>query len=282
MPDPRLPDFVIAGAAKSATTWLQQSLQGSPRIFMPAPEPHFFSRYYESGLAAYAAMFAPANPDTIIGEKSNSYLTTPGAETRLHTHLPHVQLIFQLREPVARAYSDYAMLFRRGEVDADIRRHLDPDRAAQGRFLSDGCYAQHLQRFFDLFSPKQILVLLYEDMTRTPDRHLARLAGHIGLIEGLVAPLTDRVKDSRSAAVPRPLRRLLTPLRPALDPFRDTGMMRGLRNMVARPHVYPPLDPILRSEMIEFYRPHNAALQMLTHLALDPWARDRAPDAPPA
>lgn len=277
MSDPRLPSFIIAGAAKSATTWLQQSLQGSPRIFMPAPEPHFFSRHHQAGIASYAALFADAGAGAILGEKSNSYLTTPGAEARLHAHLPDTRLIFQLRDPVERAYSDYAMLFRRGEVDGDIGRHLDPDRAATGRFLHDGCYALHLSRFYDLFAPEQILVLLYEQMTQAPGRQLDQLAAHIGLQGALAPPLRDRVKDARSAAVPRPLRRLLAPLRPALDPLRQTALMRGLRTLVARPYEYPALDPVLRAEIAAFYRPHNAALMAMTGISLRPWSQDRTP-----
>lgn len=272
MADPRLPDFIIAGAAKSATTWLQKSLQGCDHIFMPAPEPHFFSRSYDQGLAAYAAMFASAAPGALVGEKSNSYLTTPGAETRIHRHLPHVRLVFQLRDPVARAYSDYAMLFRRGEVDADIARHLDPDRAAGGRFLHDGCYADHLQRFYDLFPADQILVLAYERMTRAPDAHLRALAGHIGLRHDLAPPLTERVKDARASALPRPLRRVLAPLRPVLDPLRHTAVLRGLRAMVARPPEYPALDPALRAQMTEFYRPQVARLEALTRTPFDMWS----------
>lgn len=30
-------DFLIIGAAKSATTWLQQSLQADPAVCMPDP-----------------------------------------------------------------------------------------------------------------------------------------------------------------------------------------------------------------------------------------------------
>lgn len=266
-----LPSFIIAGAAKSATTWLQQSLQASPGIFMPDPELHFFSRRYETGLAAYARHFADAPPGALLGEKSNSYLTTPEADVRIRKHLPQVRLIFQLRDPVARAYSDYCMLFRRGEVDGDVARHLDPDRAAGGRFLSDGCYADHLERFIALFGAEPILVLLYEDVKRDPARQLRLLAAHIGHRGTLAPPLATRVKDARAAAVPRPLRRLLAPLRPVLDPVRGTAPMRRLRDMVARPYRYPALDPALRAEMADFYRPQVARLAMLTGIDTDAW-----------
>lgn len=259
----RLPDFIIAGAAKSATTWLQNSLQASGGIHMPDHEPHFFSRHYDDGIAAYAKMIA-APDGVLIGEKSNSYLTTEGAETRIHRHIPHVRLIFQLRNPVERAYSDYCMLFRRGTVDGEIRRHLDPDRAANARFLGDGCYADHLQRWFDLFGTDPILILFYEDIRRNPAANLELLAAHIGLTGQLAPPIAEKVKDASSIAVPRPLRRLLAPLRPILDPIRHTAPIRRIREAVARPYRYPPLDPILRAEIADFYRPQIQRLRQMT------------------
>lgn len=267
-----LPDFIIAGAAKSATTWLQHSLQASPGIFMPDPELHFFSRHYEPELGSYRRHFAAAPPAALKGEKSNSYLTTLGAETRIHRHLPGVRLVFQLRDPVARAYSDYCMLFRRGEVDGNVSRYLDPSRAAGERFLADGCYADHLERFISLFGGEPILVLLYEDMRKNPERQLSLLAAHVGYSGPLAPPLAERVKDARAPAVPRPLRRLLAPLRPALDPLRGTAPVRILREMVARPYSYPTLDPSLRAEIADFYRPQVARLAALTGIDAAVWS----------
>lgn len=272
MPDPRMPDFIIAGAAKCATTWLQQSLQASAGIWMPDPEPHYFSRSYDPDMARYGAWFADAPPASLIGEKSNSYMSEGEADQRIHRHLPDVRLIFQLRNPVDRAYSDYCMLLRRGEVDRDIARHLDPDRAAQGRFLRDGCYADHLQRYLDLFGQEQILVLLYENIKTAPEQQLSQLANHIGFKGVLAPPERKRVKDARAATVPRPLRRALSPFRPILDPLRHTAPMRALRTAVARVPDYPAFDPVLRREVADFYAPLNARLANAHKINLSVWS----------
>jgi hypothetical protein len=47
----RQPDFVIVGATKSATTWLQRNLQQHSAVFMPGTETHYFSWYFERGPA---------------------------------------------------------------------------------------------------------------------------------------------------------------------------------------------------------------------------------------
>ncbi len=271
MQDHRLPDFIIAGAAKSATTWLQQSLMQSPRIAMPSHEPHFFSRRYDEGIDAYLAELGPAAPDILLGEKSNSYLTEPAAAGHIRRHVPNARLIFQLRDPVARAYSDYLMLLRRGAVDRDISRHLDPRRADGQRFLADGRYAHHLGRFYDLFDHDQILILRYEDILTQPQTQLDRFAIHLGLNDAQAQPLAGRVKDARAATVPRPLRRILAPFRPILDPLRNTAPMRGLRNLVARRETYPPFDADLKARVSEYYATEIDALQTLTGLDFTIW-----------
>ena len=65
----------------------------------------------------YAAQFAGARTDQLIGEKSASYLADARVPARLRAVLPEARLIVQLRNPIERAYSDYCMLLRRGEVE---------------------------------------------------------------------------------------------------------------------------------------------------------------------
>ena len=76
-------DFIIIGAAKSATTWLQKQLQTDPAVYMPDPELHYFSREYDRGSDWYFSQFNEELKDRVVGEKSNSYLYEPEAAARL-------------------------------------------------------------------------------------------------------------------------------------------------------------------------------------------------------
>ena len=71
-------NFLIIGAAKSATTWLQQTLQADPAVSMPDPELHYFSRFYDRGHNWYFDQFPKTEGKKLIGEKSNSYLGVRG------------------------------------------------------------------------------------------------------------------------------------------------------------------------------------------------------------
>jgi hypothetical protein len=74
------------------------------------PEPKFFLRdeLYAKGLSHYSqAWFAGVGDDQVAGEKSTDYLESAPAAERIARDLPRVKLVFILREPVGRAYSNY-------------------------------------------------------------------------------------------------------------------------------------------------------------------------------
>lgn len=272
LPFNRTVDFLIIGAAKSATTWLQKSLTQTPSIYMPGPEMHFFSREYHRGMDWYRSQFEDCEAASLIGEKSNSYLAEPQAASRIRHDFPDVRLIVQLRDPVQRAYSDYCMLYRRGSVTGEIRRYLDPDVAADQRFLSDSRYGHHLKRFFDLFPSEQILLLAYEDILQAPEEHVRKASEHIRYTGDLLPPLQKRVKDKERPMVPLPIRRLLKPLRPILDPVRDYWPIRPLRNILVRTIEYPPLPEETARKMRAFFQRDQETLSQFAPELCKLWA----------
>ncbi|MGH6921820.1 MAG: sulfotransferase family protein [Geminicoccaceae bacterium] len=213
----RQPDFVIVGATKSATTWLQRNLQQHSAVFMPGTETHYFSRYFERGPAWYGAFFEPAAAHQIVGEKSNSYLDHAAAPRRLRDALPDVRLIVQLRDPIERAWAHYRAYFRRDEVGANVDRDLGDSLDAE-RLHAGGLYFRHLSRFLELFPREQLCVTLYDDLDREPAGVLNRVRAHIGLattdvggpapVEGAIQPIGDSTRRSaRRSASNRPARR---------------------------------------------------------------------------
>jgi Sulfotransferase family len=265
-------DFLIIGAAKCATTWLQNSLQNSSDIFMPDPELHFFSREFDRGSAWYKEQFASAAPGIRIGEKSNSYLTHPEAAARIRAAFPDTRLIVQMRDPVERAYSDYCMLFRRGEVSSKIEQYLDPAIAGENRFIGDGLYAQHIGRFLQLFPREQMLLLVYEDIRRTPERQIQLVADHLNYTGRLAPPLSEKVKDKTTAMVPFLIRRILRPLRPIVDPLRETRLIKAIRQTVAQPVVYPKISAELSAKLRDHYAPDVAELEKIMGRDLSVWS----------
>lgn len=249
----RLPSFVIVGAAKAATTWIVHQLQHHPGVYLPGPEPHYFSTEYERGPAWYAAWFADAGAGQVIGEKSADYLAHPEAAARLAALLPEARLIVQLRNPIERAYSDYCMLYRRGAVAAAPADYLRQG-ATLPRFLEDGLYHRHLGRFLDVFARERIALLLHEDIKHAPEAAIASVCDHIGIPPRIAAAeVAARVNDGETPMLPLALRRLLAPVKEAAAPFRNQRWFKAAHAAMARPTRYPPLTAELRLRLRDFY-----------------------------
>jgi hypothetical protein len=235
----RQPDFVIVGATKSATTWLQRNLQQHSAVFMPGTETHYFSRYFERGPAWYGAFFEPAAAHQIVGEKSNSYLDHAEAPRRLRDALPDVRLIVQLRNPIERAWAHYRTYFRRDVVGGD---GLDAERLHAG-----GLYFRHLSRFLELFSREQLCVTLYDDLDREPASVLNRIRAHIGLATTAVGA-------------------------PAIAPIRDETARRGAScSAVDRQVGRLELSDALRARLRAYYQDDVRALSALLGRDLTAW-----------
>jgi hypothetical protein len=219
----RLPDFLIGGAPRSGTTWLYRALDRHPAVYMakPAkPEPKFFlvDHLYARGLEYYSrTWFEDAPPGRVAGEKSTDYLESAAAAERIARDLPNARLVFILREPVDRAYSNYRWTRMNGLETEDFETALRledkrelPERLKFTRpysYFSRGLYADLLQPYFDRVDRDRILVLKFEDLADRPSEQLVRLQSFLG-----VAP---RPEDADGLGIVNPSERNETDQIPA-------------------------------------------------------------------
>ena len=204
----RLPDFFIAGHAKSGTTALYQMLRRHPQIFMPAnKEPWFFASDMrprfpprKSGplpetLEQYSALFAGARDDQRVGEASSSYLWSRTAAEAIAEVRPEARIVAILREPASFLRSLHLQLvqthvekvkdFRTAVALEDERRHgrQIPRRSHRPQLLlysEHVRYVEQLRRYHDVFGADQVLVLIYDDFRA--DNH-ATVRRVLGLLE---------------------------------------------------------------------------------------------------
>jgi hypothetical protein len=107
------PSFIVVGAAKSGTSSLAHYLMQHPKIYMPDRELHFFDARggyadrWKYGVEWYENQFASADSHHLCGEKTPTYAYIPSVPKRMNAVVPDIKLIWILRDPVYRAYSNY-------------------------------------------------------------------------------------------------------------------------------------------------------------------------------
>lgn len=244
----RLPEFIIGGAPRSGTTWLYELLDRHPGVVMAkplSPEPKFFLRddEYAKGLAYYSEKwFAGADPAKNAGEKSTDYLEHAESAARIAKDLPQVKLIFILREPVSRAYSNYLWSKMNGLETEDFATALRLEEQRERElpekwkftrpfsYFSRGLYADLLGPYFNRFLPHQLLVTRFEDIIERPGALAETVQRFIGVAPrpgdadglGVINPseqdeagLGDDVRRELHARYAEPNRRLAALLGPA-------------------------------------------------------------------
>jgi Sulfotransferase family len=109
-----LPDVVIGGAPRSGTTFLCEILDKHPDVHVARPfipEPKVCLIDLDAGdegiRQRYHALFAAAPPGARRIEKTSYYFENDEARDRLARLLPAARFVFILREPVARAHSNW-------------------------------------------------------------------------------------------------------------------------------------------------------------------------------
>jgi hypothetical protein len=179
-----MPDFVIAGAQKSASTFIQDALSGHAEIYMPKGETRFFEDpEYGNGDTSKLASLFKERGERVLGIKRPDYLGRVEVPSRIHEKLPAAKIIIVLRNPIDRLISAYYYYIKLGflptvDINVAIPRLLaggSLGNAKAGELLSYGKYATHLKRYRERFSDDRIRIIFQEDIKAAPAHEVAQL-----------------------------------------------------------------------------------------------------------
>jgi len=180
------PNFLGIGAQKAGTSWLWKMLSLHPGLYLPEPkEHHYFDRELETvSPADYAARFR-AGDGRIKGEITPAYATLSIERVQfVRSLMPDARLIFLLRNPVDRAWSQALMNI----VTHDGRRYQDvPPVDFYAHFDSEhatdrGAYMTTIDRWEQAFSREHLLVDFYDRIGEDPRGLLTRVMTHVGVV----------------------------------------------------------------------------------------------------
>ncbi|MCU0568769.1 MAG: sulfotransferase domain-containing protein [Oculatellaceae cyanobacterium Prado106] len=259
-----LPEFLIIGVQKGGTTSLYRYLEQHPCVASAfAKEVHFFDNHtrdykYGKGLSWYRSHFVYSSnkfyhhlvhqQHLMTGEGSPDYIFDVHAPQRIAQALPQAKLIVLLRNPVDRAYSHYlhnvrapwdthreplsfeeAIAAESTRLQGEREKLLQDERYFSYRYmhysyLERGKYAEQLQTWFNLYPQEQCLVLGSENFFADPRSHFQQVLDFLGL------PSWD------------------LPEYPSFN-ARTEGAIA--------------IDKGMRSQLVEYFKPHNQKLYEL-------------------
>jgi hypothetical protein len=243
-----LPDVVIGGAPRAGTTYLCELLSKHPQIFVAQPfipEPKVLMTPHEMGdvgiLGRYDDWFATAPDESIRVEKTSYYLENAEARERFARLLPNTRIIFILRDPVRRAYSNWLWSTRNGletlpfadaiAIENDRPSPLPPERSYARPFdyLARGNYGAHAEAWINAIGRDRIAFYLFEDAISEPQPFVANLQQFVGVKPLPWQDLTTGVINANDMRGPDLSDELIAELRSKFAPeMRRFAKLTGL------------------------------------------------------
>lgn len=200
---PRLPDFIIIGAQKSATRWLRDSLATHPEVFVHESEMEFFTHKFDKGLDWYRHELQAPQTVEAVGEATPGYMMWTNdpdrVAARIDGSLPGARLVALLRDPIDRLVSAYIHHARMGRLEGSTSliqelENRDPERDELG-LVSGGWYGRSLKSYAERFG-KRLLVELHEDVRDNPQSLFSRVCRHIRVTDSWTPPGLGEVAHS--------------------------------------------------------------------------------------
>lgn len=188
------PKVYIVGAQKCGTTSLALALENNPDVCLSEPkEPNFFSVNHAKGIEWYKECFSDL--DKVLVDASTTYTMCPlsaralafkagrhkqvGVPARIKSARPDARLIYIIRDPVKRLYSNYWHNRKFGYEDIALMEAVERD--PQYKHLSE--YYGQLSLYLEHFQMDQILVLKFEDFVKNQQHHVNIAERFIGITE---------------------------------------------------------------------------------------------------
>lgn len=276
-------DLIVGGTSKAGTTAIYDMLRQSPDFFLPKrKELHHFSRPFIQGtvagpgdaavlaeipdtLDAYLAHFADKRPEQIAVDVSPSYLFHHGSAAAIARALPGVKVVFILRRPEDKVFSQHVHLVGEGRETLSFEAALaaEAERKVKGYsdiwlYAESGYYADAVAAFQEALGPERVKVLLFDDFRCDPRAVLREICLFAGLdgsqsfdtgLEANVSGAPRSVWLARAMA-PNSFTNLLRRMLPARLGQVARRVLRGL-NTGAKPELAAETRTALQARYME-------------------------------
>lgn len=293
-----LPNAILIGAPRCGTTSVHAHVAAHPDAFASTTkEPQFFSSeaqeirldgpndrqvlsHLVTRLEDYERLFAGASQQRVIIEASTTYIYFQGTARAIRNRIPQCRIVAILRDPVARAYSDFLRQRRNGhepledfgEALREEPRRIDSGWAYRWHYRSRSLYHDRLKEYFDEFPKDAVKVFLFEELS-DPARFITELSAFLGIEARVDIGLGQLNVGGEPRS--RMLHRTMFAMNPAGIALRRLAPKRALRRgrqaVLAKNLRVPELDPDLAARLRSSFRTDIERLQELIDRDLRHW-----------
>jgi hypothetical protein len=205
------PTFICIGVQKGGSTSFISYMNQHPEVYMREKEVHYFDskELTPRNTAKYESEFTPRNK-TIIGEKTPSYCYLQYAINRIHTYNPNIKLILLLREPIARAYSQYNLNYPKKldsfltsvmlEKDVKLKDITFNHRASW--HIVRGFYDEHIEYILSKFPRENLHIAISEEVHRNKNIEYNKIYQFLGATKTITV---DDTADTNVRSYAKPL-----------------------------------------------------------------------------
>lgn len=266
-----LPNFILVGVEKAASTWIYNCLHEHPEIFLPPhrSEVHFFDRNFHKGIDFYKSFYKKYRQQRSAGDITPSYIQEPKIASLIASYLPRAKILISLRNPVDRLFSDYFHFTRIRQTQISFDEYSE-----HPQYLDKSLYYPKVKKYFDLFPEDQILIVIFERIKNNEVKFLQEIYRFLEVDEHFIPQniynKSNRYVNPRNIRVYREVMTLLTYLRHRhnwmLDFFIESIKKTGLKKVLVKEESPPKIDLDKRKALSEFYKEDVKKLSQLTKI----------------
>jgi hypothetical protein len=292
----QIANFIIGGTEKAGTTSVYTYLGQHPEVCSSRnKETDFFRHDFTGDLSGdrnnYARYFSACSEQhRIVMEASPGYLgEATSVAPRIARLIPDVRMLFILRDPVERMYSSFnfhqgrldisdkldfgdyveiCLAYDRGEASAD-ELGLDEWYLKVLRF---GCYAEYLEKYYQVLAADQIKVMGFEQLTGDVAGFMRELSTFLNIDAEFWNTYEFRKSNVTFRGSNKALHRAAIFMNNRMEPIlrRHPALKHGLVNIYKRLNQsregYDPMPGPALETLRQYYHPHNQALRRLPGL----------------
>ncbi|GAB3376475.1 sulfotransferase [Spongiibacter taiwanensis] len=209
------PDFIVAGAMKSGTTWLHRTLDRLENVKFPEQEIHildcndpfvhpdfvaadskglvFLDASNLSWTSAVEKIGSAYSAKHLVGWDSTTLFHSKINFRNLAEAFPKLKILVVLRNPTERAFSHYWHLVRTGRATSSFEGEISRGNL---ELLDRSIYRDQAKKIKEAFG-ERVCFMLYENIFKSPEAEFDRLADFLCIGSNKVKSILNDSLGSR-------------------------------------------------------------------------------------